>query len=132
MTSVSEPTAQQLRINHKVEEIKRDFGDALRDLLKDVNKTRLKNQGKLTAAPALERNSLRWTLAWKEGSINFDLNIVVAIEDDGKQAQVGRVWVQRHASTSLDYDGHTPTTRMRRLTMLSLDEIREAIDAEWG
>ena len=68
---------------------------------------------------------------WKDGAINFDLNVVVTIEDDGKHARVGRVWVQRHASTSLDFEGHTPTTRMRRLTGLSLDEIREAIEAEW-
>jgi hypothetical protein len=31
----------------------------------------------------------------------------------------------------MDFEGHTPTTRMRRLTSLSIAAIREAIDAEW-
>jgi len=126
------PNPQQIRINAKLEEIKKDFGNSIADLLKEVNKTRLKNKGRLTAAPVIERNSARWTLAWKEGDINFDLNVVAMVEEDGAQARIGRVWVQRHAATPAIFDGHTPTTRMRRLTMLSLDEIRDAIDAEWG
>jgi hypothetical protein len=42
------------------------------------------------------------------------------------------VFVHRHASTSLDYEDHTPTTRMRRLTGFSMKDIREAIEAELG
>lgn len=122
---------QQIRVNQKIEEVKNEFGSALRYLLQDLNKTRLNNRGNLLPSPVVDKNSLRWTLVWQEGAINYDLNVVVAIDDDGKQARVGRVWVQRHATAAFDYDGHTPTTRMRRLTALSLDEIRAAIEAEW-
>jgi hypothetical protein len=125
-------TSQQARIVKEIEAVRHQVGDALSGILQDVNRERLKNKGKLTAAPKAERNSLRWTLEWKDGDVNYDLNVVVVVEDDGTQARVGRVWVQRHASTPLEFDGHTPTTRIRRLTMLSLPEIREAIEAEWG
>ena len=124
---------KQERINAKIAEIRRDNGDGIRALLKEVNKTRLNNKGKITGAPIVEGTSLRWTLAWKEERrISLELNIVVSIEDDGQHARVGRVWVHRHASTPMDYEGHTPTTRMRRLAGLSIAEIRDAIDAEWS
>ena len=124
---------KQERINAKIAEIRRDNGDGIRALLKEVNKTRLNSNGKITEAPIVEATSLRWTLAWKEERrISLELNIVVNIEDDGQHARVGRVWVHRHASTPMDYEGHTPTTRMRRLAGLSIAEIRDAIDAEWS
>ena len=123
----------QARINAKIEEIKRDYGNGICDLLKELNQTRLKGKGKITPLPIEERNSLCWMLAWKQDrDISFELSIVVNVEDDGRQARVGRVWVHRHASTPLDYDGHTPTTRMRRLTALSIAGIRDAIEAEWS
>jgi hypothetical protein len=124
--------AQKARISAKVEEVKRDFSDGITELLKETNKWRLGGKGKIVAAPKVDHNSLRWTLAWKEGKIAFELNVVVSIEDDGRRARVGRVWVHRHASTPFDFDGHTPTTRMRRLTGLAIEEIREAIETEWG
>ena len=100
---------------------------------KEINKTRLKNKGMLTLMPVIENNSLRWTLSWKEQQkVSLEMHVIVSLEDDGHAAKVSRVWIHRHASTSVDYDGHTPTTRMRRLTSLSIDEIREAIDAEWS
>ncbi len=122
---------QQVRVNQKIEDLKNEFGIALRNLLKDLNKTRLNNRGNLPPSPVVDKNSLRWTLVWQDGAINYDLNVVVAIEDDGKQARIGRVWVQRHATVAFNYEGHTPTTRMRRLTGFSLEEIRAAIEAEW-
>ncbi len=125
--------AKQARIDDKIEQVKRDYSDAIRALLQETNRTRLKGRGKVIAVPEAERNSLRWTLAWKEQQkISFELNIVVNIEDDGHTAQVGRVWVHRHASTPIDFEGHTPTTRMRRLARLDIDEIRQAIEAEWA
>jgi hypothetical protein len=122
---------QQARVAAKIEEINHAYGSDIRDLLKEVSRTRLKNKGKLTLAPAIENNSLRWTLSWKEQQkISLELHVIISVEDDGHAAKVGRVWIHRHASTSIDFEGHTPTTRMRRLASLSIDEIREAIDAE--
>ncbi|MDE3091943.1 MAG: hypothetical protein KGJ80_21430 [Chloroflexota bacterium] len=124
---------KQMRIDAKIEEIRRGYDVGINDLLKEINRARLKGKGKITEEPVRENASLRWTLAWKEErKVSYQLNIVINIEDDGRDARVGRVWVHRRASTSLDYDGHTPTTRMRRLTALSMQEIKDAIDAEWS
>jgi len=122
---------QQARVDAKIEEIERAYGSDIRDLLKEVGRTRLKNKGKLTLAPVIENNSLRWSLTWKEQQkISLELHVIVSVEDDGHAARVGRVWIHRHASTPIDFEGHTPTTRMRRLTGLSIEEIRAAIYAE--
>ncbi len=130
---MADPTnSQKRRIDAKIEEIKREYGAGIRELLSEVNKTRLKGKGKIEP-PVVEGSSLRWTLAWREErKISLEMNIVANVEDDGRQARVGRVWVHRHASTPMDFEGHTPTTRMRRLTSLSIAAIREAIDAEWS
>ena len=123
---------QQARADAKIEEIRRAYGDEINNLLKEINQARLKGKGKITPTPVIENNCLRWTLTWNEQQkISFELNVVVSVEDDGHAARVGRVWVHRHASTQIDFEGHTPTTRMRRLATLSMDAIREAVDAEW-
>ena len=123
--------SQKQRIDAKIEEVKGEYAAGIHELLSEVNATRLKGKGKIEP-PVVEGSSLRWTLAWREESkISLELNIVANVEDDGRQARVGRVWVHRHASTPMDFEGHTPTTRMRRLTSLSIAAIREAIDAEW-
>ena len=123
---------QQARVDAKLEEIKLAYGDAINRLLKEINQARLKGRGKIKPTPVIENNSLHWVLSWKEQQkISFELDVIVSIEDDGRAAKVGRVWVRRHASTEIDFDGHTPTTRMRRLATLSMEGIREAIDAEW-
>jgi hypothetical protein len=111
-------------------------------LLQEINKTKLKGEGKITAAPVVDQNTLRWTLAWKApapgalgkkaGTVSYELNIVAFVEDDGREARMAKAWVHRRASTPMEFEGHTPTTRMRRLARLSLPEIREAIEAEWG
>lgn len=119
------------RIDQKIAEIKRDHGQAIVDLLNETNQTHLQSKGKVTSQPTIDQNSLRWTLAWKQGKITCDLNIVVSVDDDGQAARVGRAWVHRHASTDYDFEGHTPTTRMRRLAGLTLKEIRAALEAEW-
>lgn len=125
--------SKKARVQAKIAEIRRDYAEPIAELLREINRSRLGGRGYLTAGPAVEGNALRWTLAWKEKrKVSFELNIVANIEDDGQSAKIGRVWVHRHASTTVDYDGHTPTTRMRRLTALSLPEIKQAIDAEWG
>ena len=141
MPNIYAQTAHE-RIHQKIEEIKSQFGTGIHTLLQEVNKAKLKGKGKITAAPAVDQNTLRWTLAWKAtapgavgkkaGAVSFELNIVVFVEDDGREARVAKVWVHRRASTPMEFEGHTPTTRMRRLAHLSLSEIREAIEAEWG
>ncbi len=120
----------QDRINRQIEQVKNEFSKSIVELLKEVNKQHLKGKGNVAPQPIIDRTNLRWTLAWKVGKISYDLNIVANVEDDGKQARISKVWVHRHASTDYDFDGHTPTTRMRRLTGLSLAEIKEAIEAE--
>jgi hypothetical protein len=119
----------QARINELIEEIKNGIGKEITALLKEINATRLAGKGKL-AKPVVDRASLRWTLAWEQNKISYDLNVVVRLEDNGKAARVAGVWVHRHASTPLDYEGHTPTTRMHRLTGLALEDIKAAIEAE--
>jgi hypothetical protein len=124
---------QPARIAAKIDQVKQDYSNAISNLLKETNKARLKGRGKVVEAPLIEGNSLRWTLTWKEQQkISFELSILVNIEDDGHQADVGRVWVHRRASTPIDFEGHTPTTRMRRLARLDIDEIRQAIELEWA
>jgi hypothetical protein len=122
---------EQKRIAKKIEEVRVAFGKDIVTLLKQVNATRLAGKGKVATVPLVDRASLRWGLAWKEGKIAYDINVVVRFEDDGQAANIAGVWVHRHASTPIDYEGHTPTTRMHRLTGLVIKEIREAIDAEW-
>ena len=122
----------QGRINQKIEEVKVALGKDIVTLLKQVNAARLAGKGKVAATPVADRASLRWTLEWKKDRISYDLNVVVRFDDDGQTARVAGVWVHWHVSTPLEFEGHTPTTRMHRLTGLSIKEIREAIDAEWS
>ena len=121
----------QERIDKKIEEIKTMLGRDIVTLLRQVNATRLGGKGKVTTAPVADRASLRWMLEWKQDRVSYDLNVVVRFDDDGQTARVAGVWVHRHASTPMEYEGHTPTTRMHRLTGLSIKEIKEAIEAEW-
>jgi len=125
-----EPEAQE-RITKKIEEVKTAFGKDIVALLKQVNATHLAGKGKVAATPVVDRASLRWTLGWEQDKISYDLNVVIRFDDDGQTARAAGVWVHRHASTPMEFEGHTPTTRMHRLTGLSIKEIREAIEAEW-
>jgi hypothetical protein len=121
----------QERIDKKIEEVKTALGKDIVALLKQVNATRLADKGKVTTTPVADRASLRWTLAWSQDKVSYDMNVVIRFDDDGQTARVAGAWVHRHASTPLEFEGHTPTTRMHRLTGLSIKEIREAIEAEW-
>jgi len=120
------------RTNQKLDQVKADLNLAVIGLLRDANKRHLKSAGKVNTVPTIDRNSIRWTLAWQEEKTTFDLSVVVAVVDDGKEARIERVWVHRHATTPFDYDGHTPTTHMRRLTSLSIAEIKSAVEAEFS
>jgi hypothetical protein len=121
----------QERIAQKIEEVKMMLGKDIVALLKQVNATRLRGKGKVVATPIVDRASLRWMLEWKQEKVSYDLNVVIRFEDDGKVARVAGIWVHRHASTPLEFEGHTPTTRIHRLTGFSIKEILEAIEAEW-
>jgi hypothetical protein len=118
------------RINEKLAEIQQGVGKSITELLRETNKTKLAGKGKVSAHPIRERSGLRWTLAWHEGKVAYDLNVVVNVEDDGKETRVSKVLVHRHASADYDYEGHIPTTRMRRLAKLDIAEIKDAITAE--
>ncbi len=131
MTPLTNLNAEN-RINQKIDQVKSELDLPVVGLLKDANKRHLKSKGKVSSAPIIDRNNVRWTLAWKEEKTAFDLSVVIAIMDDGAQARVDRVWVHRHVTTPFDYDGHTPTTHMRRLTSLSIAEIKSAIEAEFS
>ncbi len=119
------------RINRVIEQVKRESGKGIVDLLKAANQTYLKGKGKVTSQPKIDRSNMRWILSWKQDKISYDLNIVISVDDNGTEARVGKVWVHRHASSDYDFDGHTPTTRMRRLAGLSLNEIKEALEMEF-
>ena len=121
----------QNRISHKIWEIKREFGKTIINLLAETNQTYLQGKGKVLQQPIVDRNFLRWTLAWGQGRVSFDLNIVVSVEDDGRQARVAKVLVHRHASAPFNFDGHVPTTRSRYLTELSIAELRKVVESEF-
>jgi hypothetical protein len=125
-------SASQTRIDQALQEIEKEFGPQITLLLGRLNETRLDRTGKLTARPARDRNGLRWTLAWRQpNGISFELSVVIQVEDDGQVARPVRVWVHRHAMTDATFEGHTPTTKMRRLSGLSMDAIERAVLAEW-
>ena len=124
---------QQARIDAKIEEIHRAYGGEIRDLLKEINNTRLKNKGKLTLTPVIENNSLRWTLSWKEQQeISLELHVIVSVEDDGHAAKVSRCRSVVTRSPRLIMTDTRRRRGLRRLASLSIDEIRDAIDAEWS
>lgn len=123
--------AQEQRIAAKIDQVKREFGADIYGLLKEQNDLRLKGKGKLNQEPVMDRHSLRWTLAWRGENVSYEMNIIVRLEDDGQEAHVAQVWVHRHASTPVEFEGHTPTTRMHRLSGLDLTDIRNAIEVEW-
>ncbi len=123
---------QQERLQQKIQEVEREFGTKIYELLMHFNRERLNGKASLNDEPYTDEHSLRWNMKWKEAKIAYELSVVIRVEDTGREARVGGVWVRRHASTPLDFEGHTPTTRMRRVANLTLKEIREAIEAEWG
>lgn len=122
----------QERIQEKIKEVEREFGEKIHTILQELNQTRLKGKAQLNQEPYADEHSLRWMMKWKEAKIAYEMSVVIRFEDTGREARIGGVWVRRHASTPLDFDGHTPTTRMRRVPNFSIKEIRDAIEAEWG
>ena len=122
----------QERLHEKIKQVNHEFGAKIYEMLMQFNRERLNGKASLNDEPYTDEHSLRWMMKWKEAKITYELSIVIRVEDTGREARVGGVWVHRHASTPLDFDGHTPTTRMRRVSNFSLKEIKNAIEAEWG
>jgi hypothetical protein len=128
---VAKPDLQNERLQEKIEEVERELGPKLYAMLMQVNRERLNGKGQVKEAPITDTHSLRWMMKWKESKITYEMSIVIRVEDTGREARVGGAWVHRHASTPLDFEGHTPTTRMRRVAKVSIEDIRDAIEAEW-
>lgn len=122
----------QERLQEKIKEVNRDFGSKIYEMLMHFNRERLNGKASLNDEPYTDEHSLRWMMKWKQAQITYELSIVIRVEDTGREARVGGVWVRRHASTPLDFEGHTPTTRMRRVTNFTMKEIQDAVEAEWG
>ena len=129
---MAKPDLQQERLQEKIKEVERDFGPKIYEILMSLNRERVKGKAQLNDEPYTDEHSLRWVMKWKEARIAYEMSVVIRVEDTGREARIGGVWVRRHASTPLDFEGHTPTTRMRRVTNFSIKDIREAIEAEWG
>ncbi len=120
----------EARLQQKASEVVRDFGPAIHQLLTDLNTSRLQGCGKVDSAE-IGRKAVRWELAWQAGEITYRMHVGVTLADDGRRAQIGRVLVQREASTSYAYEGHTPTTMMKQVEELDIREIESALAAVW-
>ncbi len=121
----------QARIDKKLGEIQRDVEPELDALFQELNRARLSGKGKI-ARLIRDRTSLRWSLTWREESgVTYELVVILYVEDDGRTARFSKGWVHRRASAPVEYEGHTPTTRMRRIANPSPAEIKDAILAEW-
>ena len=129
---MAKPDLQHERLEQKIKQVEEEFGPKLYAMLMQFNRERLDGKGQVKEAAITDEHSLRWMMKWKEAKVTYEMSIVIRLEDTGREAQVSGVWVHRHASTPLDYEGHTPTTRMRRVTNLSMKDIHSAIEAEWG
>lgn len=128
---MAKPDLQQERLQQKIKEVEDELGPKLYAMLMQVNRERLNGKGQVKESAITDEHSLRWMMKWKESKITYEMSIVVRVEDNGREAHVGGAWVHRHASTPLDFEGHTPTTRMRRVTKVSIEDIHDAIEAEW-
>ncbi len=123
----------QNQLDQKLDATEREFSQPIYDLLGQVNETRLKNAGDIAKQLVRDRYSLRWVMKWQDSEeISYELNIVIRVEDTGSEARVSGIWVRRHAATLFDFDGDTPTTHMRRVTDISIQGIRAAVEAELG
>ncbi len=122
----------QERIDKKLGEIQRDVEPEVNGLFRELNRARLDDKGRV-GRTVRDRSSVRWSLAWteEESGIAFELAVILYVEDDGSAARFSKGWLHRRASAPIDFDGHTPTTRMRRIPSASPADVKEAILAEW-
>ena len=114
----------------KASEIVREYGPAIHGLLAELNETRLDGQGRLTSAE-IGRKAIRWELEWKAEPVSYRIHVGVTVGDDGKEAFVDRVLVQREASAPYSFEGHTPTTMMKQIAHLDVAEIKAKLMDIW-
>jgi hypothetical protein len=124
------PEDAEARLRVKASEIVREYGPAIHGLLTELNRTRLDGQGRLTSAE-IGRKAIRWELEWKDEPVSYRVHIGVTIGDDGKEAFVDRVLVQREASAPYSFEGHTPTTMMKQIAHLDVAEIKAKLMDIW-
>jgi hypothetical protein len=106
------------------------YGPAFHQLLSDLNKNRLGGHGRLGSAE-IGRQHVRWTLEWQADEIAYKMNVVIGLRDDGSSTFIDRVMVHKEATTSSTFEGHTPTTLMKMLKNLDVEEIRKTIIEFW-
>ncbi len=124
---------QNERLAKKLDEVEDEYDIPISDLFAEINRTQLGDAGKRVATPYRDEYSLRWVMKWDGAdSASYELSIVFRVEDTGSEARIAGIWVRRHASMPFDFDGDTPTTHMRRVTDISMDGIRAAVEAEMG
>ncbi len=124
------PEDVDARLRVKASEIVREYGPAIHGLLAEMNMTRLDGQGRLTSAE-IGRKAIRWELEWKNEPVSYRIHVAVTIADDGKEAFVDRVLVQREASAPYAFEGHTPTTMMKQIAHLEVEEIKAKLIDIW-
>ena len=124
------PEGADARLRVKASEIVREYGPAIHGLLAEMNTTRLDGQGRLTSAE-IGRKAIRWELEWKTEPVSYRIHVGVTIGDDGEKAFVDRVLVQREASAPYSFEGHTPTTMMKQVAHLDVEEIRAKLIELW-
>ncbi len=123
-------TAQE-RIDKKLGEIQREVEPEVNGLFRELNRARLDGKGSI-GRMVRDKSSVRWSMAWSEESgVAYELVVILYVEDDADAARFSKGWVHYRASAPAEFDGHTPTTKMRRLASALPGDIKDAILAEW-
>ncbi len=123
-------TKIEARLSQKASEVVRDYGPAIHQLLTDLNASKLHGHGRVSSAE-MGRKAVRWELEWPDGEVTYRMHVAVTLADDGRSAYIARVLVQKEASTSYAYQGHTPTTMMKQVKDLNVQEIERALIEIW-
>ncbi len=123
-------TPAQARIKAKAEEIALTNDASIGQLLAELNASRLRGSGEIARAQ-IQEHHVRWALEWKESAVTYKLRIAVRLVDDGREARIDQILVQKEAWTPYSYEGHTPTTTMKKVAELDVAKIREAVEYLW-
>lgn len=121
--------AAEARLDQLASVIAQNIGPGIQQLFAELNRTRLNGQGKVKSE--ISRRVIRWMLEWRTQSITYKMRVMILLADDEKRAFVDRVLVQKEASTPAIFEGHTPTTTMKQVTSVSLEEIHRALMELW-
>ncbi len=119
----------ETRLKNKAAEVAEKSGAAIQQLLAELNAARLNGAGKISHDS--QPQHVRWSLEWKRETITYRLRIAARLVDDGSEARFDQVLVQKEAWTAYQFEGHTPTTTMKRVSSLDIAKIREAVLMMW-